>query len=100
MSVRECLSSRFAQIEAAIAELGSTFDSHAFIEQYAHMNEMDYVAMLAANNRVGVFQMVHSEMAKFLSQNQEQLRIRKTDRKNDSKNIFGEASPAEVWIKE
>lgn len=101
MSVRERLSFLFPRVEAAIAELGSEFDSHAFIEKFAHMNEVEYVTLLAQNNRPGVFRMVHSEMAKFLSLKQEDLRIRKTEQPKDlTRNVFGTDSPAERWAKQ
>lgn len=73
------------------------FDSHEFIRSFSHKFETDYVKYLY-EQEVEPFRIIHAQIARFLSENQESLKIRDAGKIN-SLNIFGIVSPNEKWIK-
>jgi hypothetical protein len=99
MSINEFMKDRVDTIRnEIIGDLPDTiFDSHDFIKRFARKFETDYVQFLGVY-RQEPFKTVHGQIAKFLSENKEFLRI-KDDGKVVSPNIFGDKSENENWIK-
>lgn len=60
----------------------SSFDTHDFIEQFKIDFEREYVDLLYAYITVsnGIYRAAHAHIGRFLSENQNQLNIRSTDR--------------------
>ena len=76
------------------------FDSHCFIEQYAHDYEFEYLQDLLYYARAKkIFKTCHSQIALFLSAHQTEIGICKIKMSKKSKSIFGNKVPNEVWRK-
>lgn len=75
------------------------FSSHDFIEKFSRKFETDYIEMLVFYKKSEkAFQTVHSQIAKFLSENRVYLKIEKKGKKI-SENTFGENDYPEWWNK-
>ena len=73
------------------------FDSHEFIRKFTKEFEIEYVEFLG-EYKTEPFRNVHSQIGKFLVDNQELLNI-KAEGVIHSPNIFGIESLNELWIK-
>lgn len=83
-----------------ITELDDSFDSHDFIENFAHRFEEDYIRFLYNETSPGAFRALHSKIAKFLSENRVELSIDSTHNgKERSSTIFGSDGEVEGWVK-
>jgi len=79
-----------------IPNLESDFTSHDFIKKFAKKFEGDYIKFLNNYKGIGAFRTVHSQIAKFLAENETRLKIHKTQ-KVQSENIFGEMDVIQGW---
>jgi hypothetical protein len=61
-----------------INNLNNEFKSHDFLKKYAKRFEREYIDFLSKYGDNGAFQTVHSQIARFLSDNALLLRIEKT----------------------
>jgi hypothetical protein len=100
MTINDFLTEKINELKNdIIPSLKNEFSSHAFLQKFAKNYEEDYIDFLSANKRIGAFQNVHSQIARFLSDNTTVLNISKTERR-ESKNIFGEMDVIQWWEKE
>lgn len=99
MSIKDFMQKNIGVIkDEIIPDIPKTeFDSHEFIRNFSHKFEKDYVNYLN-EHEVEPFRIVHSQIARFLSENQVLLKI-KDNGKTISSNIFGIDSKNEKWIK-
>jgi len=88
----------FPSLDAILSSLPNTFTSHDFIKRFSHNNETLYIDFLNLYRGSGAFNKVNSQIGKFLSDNEDFLRINKT-RKVMSENVFGEMDSIQEWIK-
>ena len=58
----------------------SDFSSHLFIKKFAERFEDNYIEMLNESPWPGRFKKVHSKLGMFLTQNAEELKIRKVEK--------------------
>ena len=87
----------FTEAEEVLRHLPDEFDSHAFIFKYIDLHENDYIEELSQNNgRDKVFRKVNAEIGRFLSINQKDLHIEKTN-KLSSPNIKGNNTENQCW---
>lgn len=80
--------------------IGNSFTSHDFIGEYIKRYEYDYIGKLIeyrtpSDNRA--FQTVNSEIARFLSENKDELHIRKLGKVKDT-NVHHTETDNEEWI--
>lgn len=97
LSISNFMALKFSEIETIIFELEKEFNSHDFIKKFAKRFEPEYVGFLN-NYKERHFQMVHSQIALFLSNNSDILKIRKT-KLVESETIFGELDQIQGWEK-
>ena len=81
-----------------ISELETEFNSHDFIKKFAKRFEGDYIDFLNNYKGQDAFRTVHSQIAKFLADNEADLNICKTQ-KVRSENVFGEMDEIQGWKK-
>ncbi len=99
-SINSYLNNNLNEVRSVIEnEMDIEFNSHQFIERFAYNNEAIYISWLNKSIGKGAFQTVHSQIAKFLSQNKEVLRISKNGR-DGSINVFGNTTSVQFWKKE
>ena len=98
MNISTFMGSNIVNIQRIIANLPNRFNSHDFIEKFAKEFEPNYIDFLQQYRGSGAFLTVHSQIAKFLSENSESLEILKTE-KVRNKNIFGDDDEIQGWIK-
>lgn len=82
-------------IKKIINQIQRPFDSHTFIQNFSKEFQKEYVELLTVYEEEP-FIKVHSQIGKFLSENQEELSI-KSNGKVLSANIFGEETENEQW---
>lgn len=98
MNISKFMDANFTEIERIISELGYTFNSHEFIERFAHQFESEYINFLSQFGCKGAFQNVHAQIGLYLSENSSRLNITKT-RKVKNKNVFGLTDEIQEWSK-
>ncbi len=87
------------QAQRIIHRMSDEFDSHDFINDYMALYERDYVCLLMEKiDSEDIFRTVNSLIGKFLTDNQEELEIAKTDRK-PSCNVRGNNTENQRWMK-
>lgn len=96
-SISNFMAQKFGDIEAIVFELEKEFNSHDFIKRFAKRFEPEYVEFLN-NYKERHFQTVHRQIALFLSNNADELKIRKT-KIVKSETIFGEFDEIQGWEK-
>lgn len=84
----------FEKIKETVDRLGSTFDSHEFLERFIADYEDDYRTIFSDLS----LQATHAKLARLLSTNKERLHIEKTERKA-SRNFHGNDTEVRVWKK-
>jgi hypothetical protein len=97
-TIAEFLAQNKTQLSIIISELSHEFNSHEFIRKFSKHFESEYVEFLYDYKGKDPFRKVHSQIAKFLSENKSDLKICKTG-KVPSQNIFGETDEIEGWKK-
>ena len=98
MSVNEFMHSNMPEIRRIINELPRPFDSHRFIQVFTQQFQLAYSEMLSTYpDSNEPFKIVHQQIARFLSENQNTLGVAKQG-KDKSLNIFGAANENEVWL--
>lgn len=95
MSVHQFMLNKITTVKEIINHLPRPFDSHTFIQIFSKEFQKEYVQLLTAYEEEP-FIKVHSQIGKFLSENQEALSI-KSNGKVLSANIFGEKTESEQW---
>lgn len=98
MEINEILKAQINDLLEIINNLSNEFTSHDFLKKYAKAFEREYIDFLSKYGDTGAFQTVHSQIARFLSDNALLLRIEKTQ-KVLSENIFGEMDEIQGWKK-
>lgn len=98
MTVKTFMRSKTSDIIDIILNLNNTFNSHDFLMKFAKRFELEYITFLFEYNSVGAFQTIHSQIAKFLSENSMNLNIEKTEQ-TESRNVFGEIVRVQGWRK-
>ncbi len=83
---------------AIINHLEIEFDSHVFIKEFRFHHEQDYLA-IAERYRIDAIRKANSLIARFLSANQNNLNIEKTDRRTSSNNVNGNKTSCAKWRK-
>lgn len=98
-SINEFLSQNIHVLqEEIISKLATDFDSHAFLKLFAKRFEVQYIKFLHEKGDKSPFQTVHSQIARFLSENQIDLKIIKIG-KVKSEDVFGDICDNEGWQK-
>jgi lipoate-protein ligase A len=98
MSVNEFMQSNMPKIQRIINELPRPFDSHRFIQVFTQQFQSAYSEMLNTySDSDEPFKIVHQQIARFLSENQNTLGVVKQG-KDKSLNIFGASNENEVWL--
>lgn len=99
-SYLENLLSSTNDIQDIIDGLDTTFNSHQFIEKFAHTHEEEYIDMLVQYKGKKAFKTVHSQIAKFLKAHSGKapLNIRDTGT-TINLNVFGNVTEVHVWVK-
>ena len=87
-----------SEIRIIISELNLVFNSHDFLKKFAKRFEGDYINLLHEHTGNEAFRTVHSQIARYLSENSATFQILKTRRVN-SENIFGEIDEIQEWQK-
>lgn len=95
MSVQKFMSDKKMSIKLLIDRLPKPFDSHSFIQKFSKEFQKEYVQLLTEYEEEP-FIKVHSQIGKFLSENQTELCIQ-SNGKVLSANIFGELTENEEW---
>ena len=98
-SVYEVMTKYAGEVIAEMA--GEIFTTRNFIEAFADKHEIIYVELLFAaykNDRSRVFNRVHYQIGAYLSENKEQLDIKKT-RRLMTRNPFGRENEVQEWRK-
>ena len=95
MSVQKFMLEKKTPIKEIINNLPRPFDSHNFIQIFSKKFQKEYVQLLTAYDEEP-FIKVHSQIGKFLSENQTELGIQ-SNGKVLSANIFGEETENEQW---
>lgn len=99
MTINDFLEQNFdLLINDLIVKLESEFSSHDFIKVFAKKFESEYIEFLNIYKGNDAFRTVHSQIAKYLSENEIKLNIGKTH-KLRSENIFGEMDEVQGWKK-
>ncbi|HAN79706.1 MAG TPA: hypothetical protein DCQ31_19065 [Bacteroidales bacterium] len=99
MSINDYLNRNISLLESdIISQLDNEFNSHDFIMKFAKQFEKDYILFLYAYKGNEAFRNVHSQIARFLSENSALLGICKTH-KVKSQNVFGEIDEIQAWKK-
>ncbi len=86
------------EIRLIISELNTVFNSHDFLKKFAKRFERDYINFLNDHFGNEAFRNIHSQIAKYLSENSTTLQIHKKQRVK-SENIFGETDEIQEWEK-
>lgn len=85
--------------ETVIAQMGPTFDSHAFIERFMSMYESVYVGQLSGySDAKAPFRTLHAQIVRYLALHADELGIRPS-RRVPSKNIKGNETYCQEWEK-
>jgi hypothetical protein len=80
-----------------ICKMEVEFDSHRFITQFINDYEREYVELLYGYlESVGIFQTLHAQIGRYLSDNAVLLSIEKLN-KDYSENIKGYDSKNQIW---
>jgi hypothetical protein len=95
MSVKKFMLEKETSIKEIINRLSKPFDSHTFIQTFSKEFQKEYVQLLTEYDEEP-FIKVHSQIGRFLSENQAELGIQ-SNGKVLSANIFGEQSENEEW---
>lgn len=98
MEINDFLKGEISELINIIHNLDDEFTSHDFLKKFAKLFEPEYISFLDKYSRKGAFQNVHSQIARFLSENSTILGIAKT-KKVMSENIFGEMDEIQSWKK-
>jgi predicted glycoside hydrolase/deacetylase ChbG (UPF0249 family) len=99
MTIQDFLQQNINQLRTnVISELEIEFNSHDFIKRFAKKFETDYIDFLNSYKGQDAFRTVHSQIAKFLADNEVSLNIHKT-KKVKSENVFGELDLIQGWGK-
>ncbi|MFA5540243.1 MAG: hypothetical protein WC984_01060 [Bacteroidales bacterium] len=98
MTVFEIMNANIDAVRAVINEMDDKFDSHDFIKKFSGEIELDYVNLLATARTATPFQTVHSQIGRFLRNNEDNLNIRYVEDVN-SENIFGNVTECASWRK-
>ncbi len=94
--IKSYLENHICDVREIIDGLGAEFNSHQFIEKFAYNYEALYITWLYDNIDKRAFQTVHSQMARFLSENKGVLGIIKSPRE-DNLNVFGNNTDVQFW---
>ena len=87
------------EVKEALKQMGNKFSSHGFIKKFSSMFQKKYIELLYnCKNENEPFQVVHSQIGRFLERNAQLLEIKKIDRTN-SNNIFGNINNVQEWEK-
>lgn len=87
------------EVKEALKEMENKFSSHDFIKKFSSMFQKKYIELLYNyKNENEPFQVVHSQIGRFLERNAQLLEIKKIDRTN-SNNIFGNINDVQEWEK-
>ena len=97
MSVGKIMKETIVEVRVVILSLEEVFTTHQFIRVYAgkHKRRYDDFLYLYRDKGVGAVQRVHSQMARFLTQQEAILGIERT-RKVKSRNVLDKV----VWVQE
>lgn len=98
MDIKKFLNSQINDLKNIINNLDFEFTSHDFLKKFAKNFERDYILFLDYYKDRDAFQIVHSQIGRFLSENAGDLNIKKT-KKVPSENIFGEIDDIQEWSK-
>ena len=98
MKIPTFLDNNRAKLSEMIDSLGVNFSSHKFIEMFAQTFESEYIDFLNEYKGKGAFRKVHSQIGKFLRENENYFKIKGTGKKG-SENIFGNIDNVESWEK-
>lgn len=96
MEINDFLKGKISELVNIIHNLDDEFTSHDFLKKFAKLFELEYISFLDKYSSKGAFQNVHSQIARFLSENSTILGIAKT-KKVMSENIFGEMDEIQSW---
>lgn len=97
MSIDKFMEVNGVAIDSIIQGLPKEFDSHDFIKRFARRFETDYIDFLS-QYQTEPFKTVHAQIAKFLSENDNQLKIQSIGQIH-SENVFGDKTINENWMK-
>lgn len=87
------------EVKEALKQMENKFSSHNFIKKFSSMFQKKYIELLYNyKNENEPFQVVHSQIGRFLERNAQLLEIKKIDRTN-SNNIFGNINDVQEWEK-
>lgn len=87
------------ELKEALKQMENKFSSHDFIKKFSSMFQKKYIELLYNyKNENEPFQVVHSQIGRFLERNAQLLEIKKIDRTN-SNNIFGNINDVQEWEK-
>ena len=87
------------EVKEALKQMENKFSSHDFIKKFSSMFQKKYIELLYnCKNENEPFQVVHSQIGRFLERNAQLLEIKKIDRTN-SNNIFGNINDVQEWEK-
>ena len=97
MSISGELKENIVEVRIVIRKLEPTFTTHQFIQAYAkkYKRRYDDFLYMYHDKGVGAVQRVHSQMARFLTQYEAELGIKRT-RKVKSRNVLDKV----VWVQE
>ncbi len=97
MSISKMMKENIVEVRVVILGLEEVFTTHQFIQSYANKHKRRYDDFLYQyrDKGVGAVQRVHSQMARFLSQQEAILGIERT-RKVKSRNVLDKV----VWVQE
>ena len=85
--------------ETVIAQMGPTFDSHAFIERFMSMYESVYVGRLSGYSEAKAsFRTLHAQIGRYLALHADELGIRPSG-PVPSENIKGNETYCQKWEK-
>lgn len=98
MTVNNFMTDKIDSVKKVISNLPVEFDSHQFIEKFSKEIEAEYIYLLKDVSEENQFQKVNMQVGRFLSNNNKELGI-KSKGKTKSKNVFGNSTGCELWIK-
>lgn len=85
--------------ETVIAQMGSEFDSHAFIKCFMNLYEKEYATQLGRHSETQApFRTLHAQIARYLALHAEELGIRPVSHV-PSENIKGNETYNQNWEK-
>lgn len=89
------------EVKEALKQMENKFSSHDFIKKFSSMFQKKYIELLYNyKNENEPFQVVHSQIGRFLERNAQLLEIKKTKtEKSSSENIFGNINDVQEWEK-